>query len=213
MCSSFDYIDNETKQGLPKMRYFKNANISHFKAKREPVDHLEDILDDKYLAEMLTKCFQVQAFYPTQVSTDANHLMNTLQMHNKWILNNKKLSAEKTMSKLLSIALKDILKYSQKHQQDNMSPWPTHHFVHQKDMTVASYQKVFESEKSDESYKYCTIKTRDPCWGECIKDLFNKDKTKAYTNIVQYKQVTLGENRSKTPSTRTKQRLTWATLC
>jgi hypothetical protein len=54
--------------------------------------------------------------------------MNTLQIHSKWISNNIKLSAEKTMSKLLSIVLKDILKYSQKHQWDNMSPRPAHHF-------------------------------------------------------------------------------------
>jgi hypothetical protein len=79
MCSSFDYIDNEIQQSSLKMRDFKNANIPHFKAvARMPVDHLEDILNDKYAAEMLTKCFQVQAFYPTQVSTEVNHLMNTL---------------------------------------------------------------------------------------------------------------------------------------
>jgi hypothetical protein len=66
LCSSFDYVDNEIKQGTVKMRDFKNANIPHFKAiKREPVDHLEDILDDKYPADILTKCFQVQEFYPS----------------------------------------------------------------------------------------------------------------------------------------------------
>jgi hypothetical protein len=90
---------------------------------------LEDILEDNYPADMLTKCFQVQAFYPTQVSTDINHLMITLKMHSKWISNNKKLSAEKAMSKLLSIALEDILKYSHKQQGDNISPWPAHYFV------------------------------------------------------------------------------------
>jgi hypothetical protein len=83
------------------------------------------------------------------------------------------------MSKILSIALKDILKYSQNHQCDDMSPRSAHHLVHQKDTTVASYQKVFESETRDKSYKYCTILTSDP-WGEYIKDPFNKDKTKAY---------------------------------
>ncbi len=83
------------------------------------------------------------------------------------------------MSKLLSITLTDILKYSQKHQWDNMSPQPAHHFVYQKDTTVRSYHKVFESKKSDKSYKYCTILTSDP-WKEYIKDSFNKDKTKAY---------------------------------
>ncbi len=58
MCSSFDYIDNEIKQGSLKMREFKNANIPHFKMiRKEPVDHLEDILDYKYSADMLTKCF------------------------------------------------------------------------------------------------------------------------------------------------------------
>jgi hypothetical protein len=98
MCSSFGYVDNEVKQGSLKMRDFKNAKIPHFKAaNREPVDHLEDILDDKYPAEMLTKCFQVQAFYPTQVSTEVNHLMNTLHMHSEWISNNRKLSAEKML--------------------------------------------------------------------------------------------------------------------
>jgi hypothetical protein len=79
MCSSFDNVDNKIKQGSLKMRDFKNAKIPHLKAvKRESVEHLDDILDDKYPAEMLAKCFQVQSFYPTQVSTEGNHLMNTL---------------------------------------------------------------------------------------------------------------------------------------
>jgi hypothetical protein len=103
------------------MKDFKNANISHFKAiKREPVDHLEDILEDNHPAGMLTKCFQAQAFYPTEVPTDVNHLMTTLKLHSKWISNNKNLSAGKTMSKLLSIALTNILKYLHKQQHDNM---------------------------------------------------------------------------------------------
>jgi hypothetical protein len=129
---------------------------------------------------MLTKCFQVQAFYPTQVSTDVNYLMNTLKLHSKWISNNKTLSAEKIMSKLLSIALKDILKYSHKQQWDDMSPRLAHHLVHQKDMAAGLYQKVFERKMNDNSYEYyCMIFTSDP-WEEYIKDPFNKDKTKAY---------------------------------
>jgi hypothetical protein len=140
MCCSFDYVGNQIKQGSLKMRNFKNENISHFKLiKREPVDHLEDILDDNYPAEMLTKCFQVQAFYPTQVFTDVIHLMNTPQMYSEWISNNKTFSAEKNMSKLLSIELKNILKYSQKHQRDNKSPQPAHHFRYQKDTTAGLY--------------------------------------------------------------------------
>ena len=66
MCSSVDYVDSEIKQDSLKMKDFKNANIPHFNTiRREPVDHLKDILDEKYPAEMLTKCFQVRAFYPT----------------------------------------------------------------------------------------------------------------------------------------------------
>jgi hypothetical protein len=64
--------------------------------------------------------------------------------------------------KLLSIALKDILKYSRKEQCNNMSPRPDHHFVHQTDMTVGSYQNVLENKKSDESYEYCLILMSDP---------------------------------------------------
>jgi hypothetical protein len=70
MCSSFDYVDNEIKLGSLKMKDFKNANIPHFKAiRREPVNYLEDILEDKHPADILTKCFQVQAFYPSFSST------------------------------------------------------------------------------------------------------------------------------------------------
>ncbi len=40
MCSSFNYADNEIRQGSLKMRDFKNANIPNFKMiKREPVDY------------------------------------------------------------------------------------------------------------------------------------------------------------------------------
>jgi len=66
------------------------------------------------------------------------------------------------MSKLLSISLKDILKYSQKHQWDNMLPLPAHQFVYQKATTVGSYQNVSENKKSDESYEYCSLLTSDP---------------------------------------------------
>jgi hypothetical protein len=91
MCSSLDYIDNEIKHGSLKMKYLIYANIPHSKAiRREPVDHLEEILEDHYPVDILIKCFQVQAFYPTQVSTNISHLMTTLKMHSKWISNNKK---------------------------------------------------------------------------------------------------------------------------
>jgi hypothetical protein len=44
MCSLFDYVNNEIKQGSLKMKDFEYANIPHFKAiKREPVDHLEEL--------------------------------------------------------------------------------------------------------------------------------------------------------------------------
>ncbi len=76
------------------------------------------------------------------------------------------------MSKLLSIALKDILNYSHRQQWDNMSPRP-------EDTTLGSYQNVLENKKSDESYEYCSILTSDP-WKEFIKDPFNEDKMKAY---------------------------------
>ncbi len=86
MCSSFDLVGNDIQQGSLKMRDVKNANIAHFKAvSKKPVDHLEYILNDNYPAEMLTKCFQVQAFYPTQVSTEVNHLIYTLRKHSERI--------------------------------------------------------------------------------------------------------------------------------
>jgi hypothetical protein len=163
------------------MRDFKNANIPHFKAvARMPVNHLEDILNDKYAAEMLAKCFQVQAFYPTQVSTEVDHLMNTLWMHSdsEWISNNKKLSTEKTISKLLSITMKDILKYSHKVQRDNLSLL-AYWIVYQNIITMASYQKAFENKGSDKNFKYYSLLRSDP-WEQLIKDPFNKDRIKAY---------------------------------
>ncbi len=179
-CSYFDCIDNEIKQATMKMKHFKTANIPHFKQnKRTPIAHVEDFLNDKYPADMLIKCFQVQAFYPTQICTDVTKLMETLHMNSGWISNNEKKSTDKTMSMLLPIAIKEILKYSTRIQQDNMSPWPAHHFVYQKDTTALSYQKVYEKENSDMSYKYCSILSSDP-WREYIKDLLHKEKTKAY---------------------------------
>jgi hypothetical protein len=42
--------------------------------------------------------------------------METLQMHSGWISNNKINSAEKTISKLLSIPIAKVLKYSMRIQ-------------------------------------------------------------------------------------------------
>ncbi len=61
---------------------------------------------------MLTKCFQVQAFYPTQTNTEVSWLMETLQMRSGQISNKKINSAEKTISKLLPTAITEVLKYS-----------------------------------------------------------------------------------------------------
>ncbi len=65
-------------------------------------------------------------------------------MHSGWISNNKINSVEKNISKLLSIAITEVLKYSTRIQREKMSPWPAHHFVCQKDTTVLSYEKVLK---------------------------------------------------------------------
>jgi hypothetical protein len=170
--------------------WIKNANIPHFKAvSKKPIDHFEDFLNDNYPAEMLTKCFQVQAFYPTQVFPEVNHLMNTLRQHSEWISTNKIFSADKTISKLLSIAIKDILKDSNKVQRYNLSPQLTHQFVYQKDTTVASYQKALDNEGNDNNFAYCSILRSDP-WEQLIKGPFDKDNMKAYLrHTVQEKKI------------------------
>jgi hypothetical protein len=72
-CSYFDYIDNEIKLATLTMKCLKNAEIPYFKKiVRKPTDHLEDILNGRYQADMLMKFFQVQAFYPTQTNTDVS---------------------------------------------------------------------------------------------------------------------------------------------
>jgi hypothetical protein len=87
--------------------------------------------------------------------------------------------AEKTISKLLSIAVTQVLKYSTRIQQEKMSPWPAHHFVYQKDTTVPSYEKNLKEMKNDSSYRYCTILSSQS-WKEYIKDPFNNNKKRAY---------------------------------
>jgi hypothetical protein len=158
------------------MKHLKNAEIPYFKKiDRKPIDHLEDILNGKYQADMLIKCFQVQAFYPTQANTDVSRLMETLQIHSGWISNIKINSVEKAISKLPSIAITEVLKYSTRIQQEKMSPRPAHHFVYQKDTTVPSYDKVLKEMKNDSSYRYCTILSSQS-WKEYIKDPFNDKK-------------------------------------
>jgi hypothetical protein len=66
-------------------------------------------------------------------------------------LQQQETSCRETISKLLSIAIKDILKYSHKVLRDNSSPLLAHQFVYQKDTTVASYQKAFGNEGSDKN--------------------------------------------------------------
>ncbi len=97
-CSYFDYVYNEIEQATLKMKHFKTANIPHFKQnERTLIAHLEDILNDKYSTDMLTKCFQVQAFHPTQICTDVTQLMETLQMHSGWIPNNNKKNLQRKL--------------------------------------------------------------------------------------------------------------------
>ena len=180
MCSYFN-CHNVIKLGSLSMKHFKQAAIPHFqKNLQKPKDHLEDILQGNFQADMLMKPFRVQVFYPIdtdEAPPDLNKVTKSLQTYSRWIYESKISSASKTLPKLLSTAILEVMNYSKKHPK--LQPKPKHVFTYQKDQTVQAYHTFLVQNKTDRSYGYSTILSSE-VWKKYIANPFDETATQKY---------------------------------
>ncbi len=94
-------------------------------------------------------------------------------------LTNKKLSAEKPISKQLADELKMIMEFSTPVQRNKYQPIPEEQFKYQSDVDKNKFEKLC-SKQSEQSYaQYPGLLASDD-YTNYINDPFNKDKTSPY---------------------------------
>jgi hypothetical protein len=112
-CSKFDLEDNNINHNLLKKKDFNLAGVPHYKTPQmSPIKVLNEILNGSVDAPMLLNPFSVQLLLPAHKKIQIDALMNTLKESSMCISTNKKLSAEKPISKQLVDELKMIMESS-----------------------------------------------------------------------------------------------------
>ncbi len=77
-----------------------------------PIEVLNEILNESFDAPMLMNLFSVQLLPPAHKKLQIDALMDTLKESSMWISTNKKLSAEKPISKRLADERTMIMEFS-----------------------------------------------------------------------------------------------------
>jgi hypothetical protein len=112
-CSRFDLEDNNIDHSLLKKKDFKLVGVPHYKTPQmSPLEVFNEILNGSFDAPMLMNHFSVQLLHPAHKKLQIDALMNTLKESSMWISTNKKVSAEKPISKRLADELTVIIKFS-----------------------------------------------------------------------------------------------------
>ncbi len=124
-CSSFDLESNNIVHQSLKTNDFKMAGMPNYKkSQRYPIQAINSILDKEFDAPMLMNPFPVQVLLPSNKKLKINALMTTLMETSKGISTNKKLSAEKSISKRLAEELTKIIEFSTPLQRNKYWPIP-----------------------------------------------------------------------------------------
>jgi hypothetical protein len=138
-CSRFDLEDNNIDHNLLKKKDFKLAEVPHYKTPQmSPIEVLIEILNGSFDAPMLMNPFSVQLLLPAHKKLQIDALMNTLKESSMWISTNKKLSAEKPISKRLVDELTMIMEFSTPVQRNKYQPIPEEQFKYQNMWTKTS---------------------------------------------------------------------------
>jgi hypothetical protein len=112
-----------------------------------------------------------------------------LKQSSMWISTNKKLSAEKPVSKWLIDELTTIMEFSTPHQRNKYWPVPEEHSKYQVDIDKDKFDKVCKK-KGEDWMQYPQLLSSEK-YTNYIKDPFNRDK------IMTYLRETLPRSRVK----------------
>jgi hypothetical protein len=128
-CSRFDLEDNNINHNSLKKKDFESAGVPHYKTpKMSLMEVLNEIIKGSFDAPMLMNPFSVQLLLPSHKQLQIDALMNTLNASSMWISTNKKLSAEKPISKRLADELKTIMEFFTPIQRNKYRPIPEEQF-------------------------------------------------------------------------------------
>jgi hypothetical protein len=132
MCLVFDLEDNNIENGSLIRKDFKLAGVPQYKkSEMSPMDVLNAILNNQFDAPMLMTAFSAQVLVSKCKNFQIGTLMTMLKQSSMWISTNKKLSAEKPISKWLADELTTIIECSTPHQINKYQPVPEEQFKYQ----------------------------------------------------------------------------------
>jgi hypothetical protein len=142
-CSRFDLEDININQNLLKKKDFSLAGVPHYKTPQmSPVEVFNEILKGSFDAPMLMNPFSVQVLLLAHKQLQIDALMNTLNASSMWISTNKKLSAEKPISKWLADELKTIIEFSKPIQRNKYQQIPEKRFKCQSDVDKNKFEML-----------------------------------------------------------------------
>jgi hypothetical protein len=147
-----------------------------------PIQVLNAILNGDFNAPMAMNTFLVQVLLPTHKKLQIDALMNTLKESSTWISTNKKLSAEKPISKRLADELTTIMESSTPLQRNKYQPIPEEQFKYQSDVEKNRFEKLCSKQGEQYYVQYPGLLASDD-YTNYIKDPFNKDKTSNYLRV------------------------------
>ncbi len=148
LCMKFDYFNSKIIPGSLQLDNFEKAQIPHYKNPGvTPREQLDQIVWNHFEALMLKTPMFIQAYIPYRVANQSGGtiqlLMESLKIKSDWILISKTISANKTISKLLSTWLIETMTCSTTEKKNNPNKWPkfTAMFIYQEQLTIEKYNK------------------------------------------------------------------------
>ncbi len=146
LCMKFDYSNNIIIPGSLQIDNFKKAQIPHYKNPGvTPRQQWALTVGNNFDALMLKTTMLIQACIPSRVANWSGGtiqlLMEALKTKSDWILISKTISANKTISKLLSTWLIETMNHSSAEKRNNCNKRPkfTAMFIYQEQLTIEKY--------------------------------------------------------------------------
>ncbi len=152
LCIKFDYSNNKIIPGSLQLDDFEKAQIPHYKNYGiTPREQLGQIVGNHFEALMLKTPMLIQAYIPNRVANQSGAtiqpLMESLKIKSDWISISKAISANKTISKLLSTWLIETIAHSTTEKRNNTNKRPkfTAMFIYQEQLTIDKYNNLVSS--------------------------------------------------------------------
>jgi hypothetical protein len=192
-----DYSNNIIISGSLQLNNFETAKKLHYKNPGiTPRQYLGLIIGNNFDALMLKTPMLIQACIPHRVANQIGGtiqlLMEALKTQSEWISISKTISANKTLSKLLSTWLYETMTHINEKRRNNHNNQPifTATFIYQEQLTIKKYKKLISS-GTDNTLGHPTL-INCAEWTNYIKKPFNQFA----------RQINLNHISPSTPSSR-----------